>query len=314
MSGGVDVLPPVRCALCPRRCGADRTRSVGLCGAGGQVRVARAAPHFWEEPCISGARTAGGPASGGSGCVFFSGCPLGCVYCQNAQISAEHYGAEVSVERLAAVFLELQAAGVHNLNLVSPTQYRPWIKAALDLARPALRLPVVYNTGGYETVASVRALRDNVDVWLPDCKYLDPARSQRYSGAADYFERCAEALRAMYEQTGPVRFDENGLMTRGLLIRHMVLPKGWRDSMALLERLAALLPVSQVRLSLLRQYVPCHRAAEYPEINRRVSTYEYDRVVERAAALGFTGYTQQRDSADSAYTPPFDLEGVLGQA
>ena len=273
--------------------------------------MARAAPHFWEEPCISGVQPGGAPPSGGSGCVFFSGCPLGCVYCQNAQISAGHFGAEVSVERLAAIFLELQAAGVYNLNLVSPTQYRPWITAALDLARPALRLPVVYNTGGYESVASVRALGRYVDVWLPDCKYLDPARGARYSGAADYFERCAAALQAMYEQTGPVRFDADGLMTRGLLIRHMVLPKGWRDSMALLDRLAALLPVGEVRLSLLRQYVPCHRAGAFPEIDRRVSTYEYEQVVGRAAALGFTGYTQRRDSADAAYTPSFDLEGVL---
>ena len=292
---------PSRCTLCPRRCGADRAAGQpGFCRGGASLRVARAAPHYWEEPCVSG--------KNGSGCVFFAGCNLGCVYCQNYGISAGDGGREISVGRLAEIFRELEAQGVHNLNLVTGTHYAPWIRAALDLARP--RLPVVWNTGGYETVEAVDAMEGYVQVWLPDLKYLDPARSARYSRAPDYFEIAIAAVRRMVEQAGPVVLDENGLIQSGVIVRHMPLPHGKDDSIALLEALARAVPPDRIRLSLLRQYVPCGRAEEYPEINRRLSSYEYDRVAARAADLGFDGYTQERGSADSGYTPLFDGTGV----
>ena len=292
---------PSRCTLCPRRCGADRrSGEPGLCGGGGALRVARAAPHFWEEPCVSG--------KNGSGCVFFAGCSLGCVYCQNYGISVGDGGKTVSVERLAEIFRELEAQGVHNLNLVTGTHYAPWIRAALELARPSV--PVVWNTGGYETLEAVDGWAGYVQVYLPDLKYLDPARSARYSAAPDYFTAALAAVRRMTAQTGPVELDENGLIRRGVIVRHMPLPHGKDDSLALLEALARAVPPDRILLSLLRQYVPCGRAADYPEINRRLSSYEYDRVVRRAAELGFRGYTQERDSADSAYTPAFDGTGV----
>ena len=204
---------PEVCTLCPRLCGADRARGVaGFCGAADQLKVARAGLHHWEEPCISGTR--------GSGTVFFSGCSLKCCYCQNFPISAQSLGKEITVERLAEIFLELQAQGAHNINLVTPGQWRPWICAALDLARAdGLHLPIVCNTGGYETVESVQAWDGYVDIWLADLKYADPALAQELSAAADYPEVARAAIRQMLTQTGPLVYDAEGILQKGAILR-----------------------------------------------------------------------------------------------
>lgn len=295
---------PKNCQLCPRRCGADRTRQApGLCGGGPQVRAARAALHAWEEPCISGTR--------GSGTVFFSGCSLGCCYCQNYRISAENFGKPLSVPQLAAIFLRLQTQGAHNINLVTATHYAPWVTAALDEARAqGLRLPVVYNTGGYETEQTVRALAPYVDIWLTDMKYVSSALSGEYSAAPDYFAVAAPALRQMLAQAGPPVFGADGLLQRGVIVRHLALPGALHDSLAVLRFLAGLGPQNFL-FSAMSQYTPFYRAAQHKALSRRISTYEYRTVVNEAVRLGLTnGYMQEKSSAKEEYTPPFDLEGV----
>jgi len=291
------------CELCPRRCGADRREKAGFCGCGREVKVARAALHFWEEPCISGSR--------GSGTVFFSGCPLGCVYCQNFEISRGHIGKAIPVERLAEIFLELQRQGAHNINLVTATPYVPQIISALKLARPALKIPVVYNSSGYERVETLRALKGFVDVYLPDLKHMSSELARRYSGAADYFEVATRALHEMIEQTDGIEYDSEGLMTRGVIVRHLVLPGARRDSIDILNWVSANLPRGKYLLSLMSQYTPIQGLGAFPEINRRVTSFEYDAVVSEAVRLGLdNGFMQQRGSADTAYIPPFDLTGV----
>lgn len=292
-----------QCRLCPRECGAARQSGQrGLCGAGKSLRVARAALHFWEEPCISGQT--------GSGTVFFSGCPLGCRFCQNHDISARCFGKEISTQRLAGIFLELQQQGANNINLVSPTQYVSQIIEALDLAKPELKLPVVYNTGGYEKVETLRILEGYVDIWLPDAKYADPKRAGDYSNAANYPEVAFAAIAEMLRQAGDPVFDQNGMMRRGVVVRHLVMPGGMRDSFRVLEELANLRQKQHFLLSLMSQYTPYRRDETYPELNRRVSSYEYRRVCEYAQELGFEGFQQERSSAKEEYTPDFDLTGV----
>lgn len=291
------------CRWCPRRCGADRTLRAGACGVAG-LRVARAALHRWEEPCISGTQ--------GSGTVFFSGCSLQCCYCQNHTISADAQGKDISVGRLAEILLELQAAGAHNINLVNPTHVTPWIAPAVGLARAqGLHIPIVYNSSGYDTPEGLALMRGIVDIYLPDLKYMDPERSRRYSAVADYFQVASAAILGMAAQVGPAHFDGQGLLARGLVVRHLVLPGGREDSLRIVEWLAENLDPKEIVLSLMCQYVPCHRSAQYPEINRRLTSIEYDRVVKRAMELGFAhAYCQQRDSATAAYVPPFNLQGV----
>ena len=293
----------MRCELCPRRCGADRTRQAGYCGAGSALRVARAALHFWEEPCISGTR--------GSGTVFFSGCPLKCCYCQNWKISAEGFGKEIALERLTEIFLELQDKGAHNLNLVTATPWLEWILPALDEARRrGCTLPVVYNTGGYETLETVGRLAPYVDIWLADVKYVSPALSREYSGAADYFAVCEQAVTRMLELTGAPVYDGEGILQRGVILRHLALPGCLEDSKAVLDWMAAL-PKGSFIPSLMSQYTPFYKAAEHKNLRRRISTWEYRQVIDRAVDLGLTeGYMQEKSSAREEYTPPFDLEGV----
>lgn len=298
--------PPAHCTLCPRRCGADRAHGqTGFCGANDRLKVARAGLHHWEEPCISGTR--------GSGTVFFSGCSLKCCYCQNFSVSAQGVGKEISVQRLAQIFLELQAQGAHNINLVTPGQWRPWICAALDLARAdGLHLPIVCNTGGYETTESIAAWNGYVDIWLADLKYNDSDLAAELSGAADYPETAKAAIRAMLEQTGPLHFDADGILQKGVILRHMVLPGHTADSLAVLDCLAAWQKEFPNHFipSLMSQFTPFYHAAEHG-LGRRVTTYEYNKVVDRAIALGLTqGYMQEKSSAREEYTPNFDLSGV----
>ena len=291
------------CRLCPRNCRVNRKERTGFCGEKDGIRCARAALHYWEEPCISGTR--------GSGAVFFSGCSLKCCYCQNYQISQEGLGKEISPEKLAWIFLDLQEQGAHNINLVTGTHFLPGILTALDLVRPKLSIPVVYNCGGYEKPEVIRLLDGYVDIYLPDLKYFDPELSARYSGARDYFAQASQAVSAMIYQTGSPVFDEDGIMQKGVIIRHMVLPGSRKDSISILHLIREHLPEEGFLLSLLSQYTPFYKSREYPQINRRLTTYEYDKVLEEAISLGLTkGFMQEKSSAKEEYTPPFDLEGL----
>lgn len=295
------------CNLCPRRCGADRTKRTGFCQCNDSPKAARAALHHWEEPCISGSR--------GSGTVFFSGCTLRCCFCQNAGISQEGIGKEITVARLADIFLSLQDQGAHNINLVTATQYLPSILPALDLVRHRLTIPVVYNCGGYERAEIVDALKDYIDIWLPDLKYYSSQLSASYSQAANYFSVASDAVCRMIEQTGAPRLmaDSSGtpLMKSGVIIRHMVLPGARADSIKLLHWIKDTLPEGGYYLSLLSQYTPFYHGKDYPELNRRITSYEYEKVVETAIELGLTqGYMQKKSSAKEEYTPAFNLEGI----
>ena len=291
------------CRLCPRRCGVDRSSRTGYCGVGDQVQLARAALHFWEEPCISGQR--------GSGTVFFSGCALKCVFCQNYQLSAEHFGKEVSIQRLAEIFLELQAQGAHNINLVTGGHFVPQIVQALMLVKNELKIPVVYNSSGYETVETLQQLRGWVDIYLPDLKYCSRERSARYSHAPDYFEVATRAVMEMFSQVGPVQFDEEGMLKKGVIVRHMVMPSGVEDSMDILTWIAEHLPLDDILVSVMSQYTPFYKSADYPEINRRLTQEEYDWVLDWMECMGIEqGFVQELSSAKEEYTPDFSLQGV----
>ena len=245
--------------------------------------------------------------------MFFSGCVLGCVFCQNAEISQKHYGKAVSAERLSEIFLELQAQGAHNINLVSAAQFAPQAAKALEKAKPKLKIPVVYNTGGYESCETLKAMEGLVDVYLPDLKYKDAALSRAYSGAADYFEVASRAVCEMYRQVGPVRLEENGMMTRGVLVRHLLLPGCRKDAMAVIDFLCRALPADKILLSLMSQYTPCYKAVGDQKIGRRVTTFEAESVREYAVSRGLSGFSQDRSAATGEYIPAFDLTGVTRQ-
>lgn len=297
---GNDILR--KCALCPRECGADRTQGFGFCGAGENIRAAKAYLHMWEEPCISGTR--------GSGTVFFSGCGLKCVYCQNYRISDGNFGKEISAERLSEIFLELREKGAHNINLVTACQYVPHILRALDICGDMPDIPIVYNSSGYEKTETIDMLADRVSIFIPDMKYLSSELSGKYSAAPDYFKVASRAVGRMIELAGKPVFDGEGIMQRGVIIRHMVLPSHYRDSISLLRRLSEMYPKENFLLSLMSQYTPFGKSREYKELSRRVSTFEYEKVADAARELGFEGYMQERSSAKEEYTPEFDLCGL----
>ena len=289
------------CRLCPRNCGALRTATEGqgLCRMPETPLLARAALHHWEEPPISGTR--------GSGTVFFTGCPLGCVFCQNGDISQRNFGKPVTEERLWDICQELIAQGAHNINFVTPTHYAHVLASLLE--RP-LPVPVVYNCGGYEKVDTLRALEGKVQIYLPDFKYLDPAAAQRYSGAPDYPEVASAAIQEMVRQTGPCQFDENGLLTRGVIIRHLILPGQVQGAKAVMDWVAETFPPHTVLFSLMSQYTPWGDLTQVPEVNRKLRRGEMQSAQDYMAALGLDGFTQERTSAKEEYTPPFDLTGV----
>lgn len=289
------------CRLCPRNCGALRTATEGqgLCRMPETPLLARAALHHWEEPPISGTR--------GSGTIFFTGCPLGCVFCQNGDISQKNFGKPVTEERLWDICQELIAQGAHNINFVTPTHYAHVLVRLLE--RP-LPVPVVYNCGGYEKVDTLRSLEGKVQIYLPDFKYLDPSAARRYSGAPDYPEAAAAAIAEMVRQTGPCQFDENGLLTRGVIIRHLILPGQVNGAKAVMDWVAETFPPHTVLFSLMSQYTPWGDLSQVPEVNRRLRRGEMRAAQEYMAALGLDGFTQERTSAKEEYTPPFDLTGV----
>lgn len=287
------------CTLCPRRCGAERTAEAGggFCRMPGGLRVARAMLHHWEEPPISG--------QNGAGTVFFSGCTLGCVYCQNGDISAGGFGKDISTARLREIFEELIAQGAHNIELVTPTHFLPWILPALT---PRLPVPVVYNCGGYERVETLRTLEGLVDVYLPDLKYADGALAAELSGAADYFPVACEAIREMFRQIGPYVL-EDGLLTRGVVIRHLVLPGYLDNTRRVLDWIAETFAPGDVLVSLMSQYTPT--ANMTGRLARRVTAAEYRAAADYMRNCGITdGFVQERTSAEEAYTPAFDGEGV----
>lgn len=282
------------CTSCPRRCGTDRPG--GFCGMPEAPVVSRAAPHFWEEPCISGTR--------GSGAVFFAGCNLRCAFCQNFDISALRRGTEIATERLRAIFTELAAQGVHNINLVTGAHFSSAIAEALTPKPP---LPVVWNSGGYESVEALRLLEGKVDVWLPDLKYSDAALAGRLSAAGDYPRVAAAAIREMFRQSGPYVLDGDGMLTRGVMIRHLVLPGELDNTFGVLDWIAETFRPGDVLVSLMGQYTPNGHGGP----DRRLTEAEYRRAADYMAAIGLLeGYTQELDSAREEYTPPFDGTGV----
>lgn len=290
------------CRLCPRECGADRSQGKkGACGVAGKLLAARAALHMWEEPCISGEE--------GSGTVFFSGCPLHCIYCQNHRISDGRTGKEISVEQLSDIFLRLQKEGANNINLVTPTHYLLHIRRALRQAkRKGLSIPVVYNCGGYEKPESLRLLSGLVDIYLPDFKYISAELSGRYSGAKDYAVFAKASLEEMFRQVGEPVFDEKGRMKRGMLVRHLVLPGHTEDSKQVLSYLYQRYG-DRIFISIMNQYTPTGKKKPYPELNRKLSEKEYDEVVEYAVSLGIeNGFIQEGETAQESFIPEFDNE------
>ena len=283
------------CSLCPRNCGVDRKAARGYCQSGGNVRLARAALHFWEEPCISG--------TAGSGAVFFCGCNLRCVYCQNHEISSGDAGTEMSDDEVMRAFDRLIAQGANNLNLVTPTHYSDSV--ARILRKYHSPVPVVYNCGGYESVETLRTLEGLVDIYLPDFKYADDKLAAEYSNAPDYFERASEAILEMNRQVGTLALGENGIAERGLIVRHLVLPGAVSNTKKVLLWIKENLPEGTA-VSLMSQYIPCSKAAEHPPLDRRISKYEYEIALDTMIELGFdNGYVQSRRSARKDFIPDF---------
>ena len=293
------------CILCPRKCGSDRiSGKTGYCGMPANLMVARAALHMWEEPCISGAT--------GSGTVFFSGCNLKCVYCQNHSIALGDCGKAITIQRLAEIFLELQEKGAANINLVTPTHYIPQIRQTLILAKEnGLTLPIVYNTGSYESIDALRLLEGLVDIYLPDLKYYSSDLSLEYSHAGDYFQVATAAIAEMCRQVGSPVFDEDtGMMKRGMIVRHLVLPGQTKDSKKILRHLYETFG-NNIYISIMNQYTPLPHVAQIPELNRSVTLEEYDRVINFALHLGIqNAFIQEGETATESFIPPFDLEGV----
>lgn len=296
-----------KCTLCPRNCAVDReTGERGICGQTNELKVARAALHFWEEPCISG--------EAGSGTVFFSGCSLHCVFCQNEAIANGTVGKNITIERLAEIFLELQEKRANNINLVTPGHFIPQIKEALVLAKQkGLNLPIVYNTSSYESIEAIKSLEGFIDIYLPDFKYMDSTLSQKYSHAADYAKVVKDNIAEMVRQTGTPVFDERGeegILKRGTIVRHLTLPGCLDDSKAVIRYLHETYG-NQIYLSIMSQFTPLPNVSAYPELNRRVTEAEYEELVDYAIELGVEqGFIQEGDVAEESFIPDFDCEGV----
>lgn len=289
--------------MCPRKCNIDRTIYKGYCGMDDTLVVARAALHMWEEECISGKE--------GSGAVFFAGCNLRCVFCQNRNISQNGAGKTITVDRLADIFCELQKKGANNINLVTPTHYTKQIMAALDIAKDkGLNIPVVYNCGGYESIDTIKELKGYVDIFLPDFKYVDKNISKKYSNCEDYFDVAKKGLAAMYEIVGNPQFDERGMMKKGVIVRHLMLPGHVKDSKSVLKYLHETYG-NNIYISIMSQYTPLVDKDKYKEIARKLYPAEYKRLVDYAIDIGIVnGFVQEGDVADESFIPEFDCEGV----
>lgn len=296
-----------KCYLCPRRCGvrrplrrSDGTGTYGFCHCARTPVVARAALHYGEEPCISGTR--------GSGAVFFSGCTLRCLYCQNSDISFSGKGKEISIARLKEIYGELIVKGAHNINLVTPSQFSEAIIASLE---PAPAVPVICNCSGYETVDALQHWQGHVQIYLPDLKYSDNQLAAKYSGAGDYFQIATTAIKEMYRQLGPYQLDQNGLLRSGVIIRHLILPGQANNTKDVIDWVAQNFTEGQILFSLMRQYIPCGKAAQYPELNRIVSDEEYDQLEQYLFNSGIEdGFVQEKEAASDSFIPAFDGTGV----
>lgn len=288
----------MKCNLCPRNCLVDRANKVGFCQAPNKVYIARASLHQWEEPCISG--------ENGSGTVFFSFCPLKCVFCQNYKLSHENKGTEISINELANTFLDLQNQNAHNINLVTPTHYVPQIISALKIAKSnGLSIPIVYNTSGYETVETLKKLEGYIDIYMPDFKYFSNELAKKYSNVSNYFEIATEALKEMFRQTGNFVIDEDGIMKRGMIVRHLILPGYISDSKNVISHVYSMFK-DCVYISIMNQYTPLPHVANYPEINRKITTEEYDEVVNFALSLGIeNAFIQEDGTAEESFIPDF---------
>lgn len=292
------------CCLCPRNCHVDRTQGkTGYCGQTDQIRAARAALHMWEEPCISG--------DAGSGAVFFSGCPLGCVFCQNHSIAAGRLGKTIATERLAEIFLELQDQKAWNINLVTAGHFAPQVVRALELAKgQGLKLPIVYNTSGYEKVETLRMFEGLVDIYLPDFKYMDPELAGKYSHAKDYPQVAKLALEEMVRQVGMPEFDSCGMMKRGVIVRHLLLPGHVKNSKNVLKYLYETYR-DKIYISMMNQYTPMPAMKDDPQLSRKVTDREYERLINYAISLGLNnGFIQEGETAKESFIPEFDGEGV----
>jgi len=310
----------MKCNLCPRKCNVDREDGkIGYCGMPAQLKVARAALHFWEEPCISG--------EAGSGAVFFCGCQLRCIFCQNHNIAIGEIGKTITIERLSEIFMELQEKGANNINLVTPTHFVPQIIQALDLARRAgLKLPIVYNTSAYETVETLKSLEGYVDIYLPDFKYIAAKLASDYSNAKDYFKVAVKAIAEMYRQVGNPQFNEKsikaslgdlennkieeGMMTKGVIVRHLMLPGEFVDSKNIITYLYQTYG-NNVFISIMNQYTPLNQVKNIEKLNRKITKKEYDKLVDFAIDLGVeNGFIQEGKTAEESFIPSFDCEGV----
>ena len=285
------------CKACPRSCNIDRENKRGFCKSPIYPVICRAALHFWEEPCISG--------KNGSGTIFFKGCSLRCAFCQNYEISRDGEGKICSPERLAEIMRELVLQGAHNINLVNPTHFTYAIKETLKIYKPPV--PVVYNSGGYDSVSSLKSLEGLIDVYLPDYKYADEKLSSELSGARDYPAAANEAIREMIRQTGEAVFDEDGMMKRGTLIRHLILPGHVMNTLAVLRKIAEL---ENPIVSIMAQYTPVTKVEGHPELSRKITSAELLRVKKYVEKLNLSGYIQERESADEGYIPKFNVKGM----
>lgn len=290
----------MNCSICPRKCNADRENSVGFCKSPAEFRLARAALHFWEEPCISG--------ENGSGTVFFSGCNLKCVYCQNYEISIENKGVVVDDSRLIEIFKSLIEQGAENINLVNSTHYADRLANLFE--KWHCPVPVVYNTSGYESAQTLKMLDGIVDIYLTDFKYIRPDKAQKYSNAPDYPEVAKNALAEMKRQVQGYAFDSRSVMQKGVIVRHLVLPQNTNSALRIIDYIAE--NYSDTYLSLMAQYVPCGSLENYPEINRKITEREYNKVVDYALQTGLENvFIQQTESAEKEFIPPFDFTGIL---
>lgn len=292
------------CTLCPRRCHADRIHGeTGYCGMSSRIFAARAALHMWEEPCISGKK--------GSGTVFFTGCGLRCCFCQNREIAVGNSGKEITVQRLADIFMELKEKGAGNINLVTGAHYVPHIIEGLEISkRKGMDLPVIYNSSGYEEEDTLRMLEGYVDVYLPDFKYMDSSLAKAYSNASGYPEKAKLAIQEMVRQTGPCCFDEEGYIRKGTIVRHLILPGHTKNSLQILEYLFKAYR-DKIFISIMNQYTPVVENSKYQELNRAVTRREYEKVFDYAVSIGITnGFVQEGKTAGESFIPAFDYEGV----
>lgn len=294
----------INCKLCPRNCGVNRLKNrIGFCGANGYIKIAKVSLHKWEEPCISGTK--------GSGTIFFSNCNLKCIFCQNHTISSDNFGKEITIERLSNIFLEQQEKGAHNINLVSPIHYIPQIKAALYTAKiKGLKLPIIFNTNSYANIQSIKSLNGYIDVYLPDLKYFSNKYAIKYSNAPNYFKYASQNIKEMIKQVGKVTLDKNGIITKGVIIRHLMLPGLLFDTKKIMDYIKNNFSDS-VYISLMNQYTPMYKANKFSELNRKLNPKHYNSMINYCLSIGLNnGFIQDSGTSSEKFVPDFNLKGI----